>query len=458
MKKKTTIVGFIEIWFAALWIIFSVMLLALYVFLSTQLKNTLVRKGNMENIRQIENLLINDENGNLIIEEPYVLDKGYYVVLLNKENEVIAGSYPTALDGFVFESRKEEIREIKGKSYCFTYFRTHRHKDGEKYTLCGIADIRAAATMLDQVRTNIVAFFIIGMSGIVILFLFMSERIGRPLRRMREEVEKLGTDGFIGTASAESGFVEIDMLEEAYRRLYERMALAIESQNRFNTDVSHELRTPITVIQTQCQIGKERALESKDTETAEMMDVVERQAGKMNQIINILMLLSKLENGADRLSPEEFDLATLIETVTEDEEFLQASDRKIVCELEETTISADVNLIMIAFRNILSNAVKYSSDGSEIRIRCGTEGERPFCSVSDQGIGIQKESMDQIFNDFYRAEESRSSEGVGLGLSIAKKIMEIHGGEITVQSVPGEGSTFTLYFAPLPRQAAAYET
>ena len=103
---------------------------------------------------------------------------------------------------------------------------------------------------------------------------------------------------------------------------------------------------------------------------------------------------------------------------------------------------------MIAVRNILSNAVKYSGDGSQIRIRCGTVDGRPYCSAADQGIGIRKENMDQIFNAFYRAEESRSSEGMGLGLSLAKRIMEIHGGEIRVESVPGEGSTFTLYFAP----------
>ena len=449
MKKKITIVGFVEIWFAVLWIIFSVMLLSLYVLLSHQLKNSLVRKNNRDNIRQIRNLLVRDEEGDMVIEEPYVLDKGYYVVLLDKNNKVIAGSYPIALDGYEFDSRSEAIREIKGKEYCFTYSHSPHQDFGEKYTLCGIADIRVAATMLDEVRTNIAGFFILGMSGVVILFLFMSERIARPLRRMSEDAEKLGTDGFLGTASAESGFVEIDMLEEAYRRLYERMALVIESQNRFNSDVSHELRTPITVIQTQCQLGKEHALETKDTETAEMMDVVERQADKMNRIINILMFLTKLETGADRLRPEEFDLAMLIESVIEDEEFMQASDRKIICELEETIVSADVNLIMIAFRNILSNAVKYSSDGSEIRIRCGVEGGRPFCSVSDQGIGIRKESMGQIFNEFYRAEESRSSEGIGLGLPLTKKIMEIHGGEIKGESVPGEGSTFTLYFAPL---------
>ena len=126
---------------------------------------------------------------------------------------------------------------------------------------------------------------------------------------------------------------------------------------------------------------------------------------------------------------------------------------KTMFELKEFSIDAIGqsglgNLIMIAVRNILSNAVKYSGDGSQIRIRCGTVDGRPYCSAADQGIGIRKENMDQIFNAFYRAEESRSSEGMGLGLSLAKRIMEIHGGEIRAESVPGEGSTFTLYFAP----------
>lgn len=448
MKKKITIVGFIEIWFAVLWIIFSVMLLSLYILLSNQLKNSLVSKQNRDNIRQIQQLLVQDEHGNMVIEKPYILEKGYYCVLLDENDKVAAGSYPAALAGYEYNPNKNAILEINGEKFAVEYSHSPRRYTEKKYTLCGIADMRVAATKLDEIRTGIAGIFIIGMSVVVTLFLLTSERIARPLRRMTEDAEKLGTDGFSGRMAEESGFIEIDTLEDAYRRLFERMSSVIESQNRFNADVSHELRTPITVIKTQCQLGRERALELKDEESAEMMDVVERQADKMNRIINILMFLTKLENGAARLSTEEFDLAMLIESVCEDEEFVEASDRKIICELEETIVSADVNLIMIAFRNILSNAVKYSGDGSEIRIRCGTSDGRPYCSVSDQGIGIQKENLDQVFDEFYRAEESRSSEGVGLGLSLAKKIMEIHGGEIKAESVPGEGSTFTLCFAP----------
>ena len=448
MKKKVSIVGFSEIWFAVLWITFSIMLLSLYLLLSIHLKSTLVHKSNRENIRRIEHLLVQDDQEGITIEEPYTLDKGYFIVLLDQDNKVIAGSCPAEFRDYDFALKKEETLEIDGKKYHLDFKRIPHKEIRKIYVLCAIADIRAAATMLDEIRTNIIVFFILGVTGVIVLFFFVSERITRPLRRMSEDVEKLGTENLAANMPTETGFTEIDALEAAYRRLYERMALVIKNQNRFNADVSHELRTPITVIQTQCQLGKEHALEAKDEEIAEMMDVIDRQTEKMNRIINILMLLTKLESGTVRLNAEKFDLATLIETICDDEEFLQASDREIICELEETIVSADVNLIMIAVRNILSNAVKYSGDGSQIRIRCGIMDGRPYCSAADQGIGIRKENMDQIFNAFYRAEESRSSEGMGLGLSLAKRIMEIHGGEIRAESVPGEGSTFTLYFAP----------
>ena len=159
MKKKVSIVGFSEIWFAVLWITFSIMLLSLYLLLSIHLKSTLVHKSNRENIRRIEHLLVQDDQEGITIEEPYTLDKGYFIVLLDQDNKVIAGSCPAEFRDYDFALKKEETLEIDGKKYHLDFKRIPHKEIRKIYVLCAIADIRAAATMLDEIRTNIIVFF-----------------------------------------------------------------------------------------------------------------------------------------------------------------------------------------------------------------------------------------------------------------------------------------------------------
>ena len=448
MNKKTSVIGYIEIWFVVLWIMFSLMLFSMFYILSNQLENSLMRKTNRENMDMVERLIRKDGDDVLSMDESYALRKGYYVTVLDVNQRRVGGTCPTAFDEYRFDWTREGVEELSGRKYILSYKVIHHEDRSKNLILCGIADTHAASTVLDDLRVNIIVFVLLSMGLLLIVCLILKRRIAGPLRKMNEDVERLGaTMSFTGEKVTESGFVEIDMLEDAYMKLFEKMSSVIESQNRFNADVSHELRTPITVIQTQCQLSRERAIETGDRDLTELLDVIDRQTDRMKQTINILIRLSKLESGAAKLSPEQFDLALLVESVCEGEESIASADRKFVFELEETILSADVNLIMIAFRNLLSNAVKYSSAGSEIRIRCGTEGGRPFCSVSDKGIGISKETMGKVFDHFYRAENSRASEGIGLGLPLTAKIMELHGGEVKAESTSGEGSTFTLYFA-----------
>ena len=447
-ENKKSVIRFIEIWFVVLWILFSLMLFSMYYLLSNQLENILMRNTNRENIQMVEKLIRKNGSDTISLDESYALRKGYYVVVLDMDHRQIGGTCPTAFDDYPFDRTDESVVELNSRKYVLSYEIIHRKDRTKDLILCGIADTHAAFTVLDNIKLNIIGFIVIALTLLIIVCLLLRERIAGPLRKMNEDALRLGNEmNFNGEKITESGFMEIDMLEEAYMKLFEKMSSVIDSQNRFNADVSHELRTPITVIQTQCQLSRERALETGDRDKIELIDVIDRQTERMKKIINILIRLSKLEGGAAVLSPEQFDLAMLVESACEGEESAAFADRKVVFELEETIISADVNLIMIAFRNILSNAVKYSGSGSEIRISCGTAEGRPFCSVSDQGIGIRKETMDKIYDNYYRSEESRSSEGFGLGLSLTRKIMELHGGEVKGESVPGEGSTFTLYFA-----------
>lgn len=449
VKPKLTVMRFIIMWFVFLWVTFSVTLLGVFGMLSQQLEIYLIRKTIRENMRYYERHLFVDGDGNVSMDEEDPLDAGYYVILQGSDGTHILGKEPEALRDYVFEDVAEEYIIEDGIRYIVSCrkYDTRKHVGEKKdYILCGIADPNSAPTMLDELKLAVIGFLIFSFLMLIAVYWILKRRVDLPLKRMSEDALEIGADrDFSSGNHYESGFYEIDTLEQAYLQLYEKMAEVIRNQETFNSNVSHELRTPLTVIGAQCEVSREAARKDGDDKLVEALSVIDEQAEKMREMINILLRLSRLKIGNAKLELEEFDLVSVVEAVC-DEESVTDSGRKIICDLEETMICADVNLIMIAVRNLLSNAIKYSFPNGEIRVRCAVKDGRAFCSVSDQGIGITEDSMGRIFDNFYRGEESRSSEGIGLGLSLAKQIMEIQGGEITVESCAGEGSTFTLWF------------
>ncbi len=439
---------FITFWFVFLWIVFSVLLIGMFSLLSRQLELYLIRKNNRSNMRDYKQHLLINDSGDVTVEDVDPLEKGYYVIIQDPDGNRVYGEGPEALEDYVFEIQEDDHITVEEDRYIVSnlIYRRKNSTDRRGYAVCGIADTTQVTTLFDDLKLVVIGFTVFSFVILVIVYLFMRRRIDLPLRKMTAaaaNIRVMKTDP--EKLHYESGFYEIDTLEKAYLELYEEMAAVIERQDHFNSNVSHELRTPLTVIQAQCQVLRETSAQNGDEKLMEAFDVIERQTEKMREIINILLRLSRLKSGVAKLDLEEFDLVNVIEAVC-DEAVAEGADREFVFDMEETTVRADVNLISIAVRNLISNAVKYSEPGSEIRVRCGTRDKRAYCSVSDGGIGIQESAMERIYDSFYRGEESRSSDGFGLGLSLTKRIIEIHGGEIAVESDPGEGSTFTLWF------------
>ncbi len=443
---------FITSWFVFLWVISSILMIGMFSFLSRQLELHLIRKDNRSNMRDYKQHLQVSGDGTISEEEADPLEKGYYIVIQDSDGNIIYGERPEGLADYVFHVQEEDHVTVEEERYVVSnlLYRDKDDPDRKRYVIYGIADIQSVTTLFDDLKIVVFGFTLFSFVMLVFLYLFMKRRIDLPLRKMTETAVNISvSQADPEQLHYESGFYEIDTLEKAYLHLYEEMAEVIERQDHFNANVSHELRTPLTVIQAQCQVMRDKALTDNNEELTEAFDVIERQAEKMREVINILLRLSRLRSGVAKLDIEEFDLVNVIEAVC-DEAVAEGADRKFIYDLEETIVRADVNLISIAIRNLISNAVKYSSTDSEIRVKCGTLNGRPYCCVADGGVGISESAMKRIYDSFYRGEESRSSEGFGLGLSLTKRIIEIHGGEITVESQPGIGSTFTLWFNSQP--------
>jgi PAS domain S-box-containing protein len=213
-------------------------------------------------------------------------------------------------------------------------------------------------------------------------------------------------------------------------------------KDEFLTTAAHELRTPLTSIQGFSEILLTRDL--TEDRQRHYFRIINRQSAWLAQIIEQLLDISRLEAGRGlEIQPEPVSMASLVNEVLR--AFIEANGHIFLVEglADAPTVRGDPFRLTQVVQNLVSNAVKYSPEGSTITIRGAVGPDRLVVSVLDEGIGMTPEEMDHLFERFYRAD-TVSTGGTGLGLAICKLIVEGHGGEIHAESKPGEGSTFTF--------------
>ncbi len=225
----------------------------------------------------------------------------------------------------------------------------------------------------------------------------------------------------------------------------------LENMRRdFVANVSHELRTPVTSIKGFVETLMDGS-DKDPADTARFMAIVSKHADRLNAIIEDLLFLSRIEQGPsqDDAIFDVVEMDRIVDSVIENFSPAAAERRMDIVKNCAAGIStrASAQLLEHALGNILDNAIKYSQEGSSIRVSCSRDGEGVVMEVRDEGIGIPASDLPRIFERFYRVDKARSREmgGTGLGLAIAKHIVQAHGGRITVESEPGVGSTFTVH-------------
>lgn len=222
-------------------------------------------------------------------------------------------------------------------------------------------------------------------------------------------------------------------------------------RSEFIANVSHELKTPLTVIRNCAETLLSGAIDDK-ANSRQFLEKIEKHAMNLAGLIEDIIELSRLETGREKKEISAVDIAELAEKCADT---LSGSagkkDIKIKAECKGCVLSGSKEHIYRAMLNIVDNAVNYTENRGIVRIFCEKDGQSTKIRVSDTGIGIPRESLPRIFERFYRVDPARSREsgGTGLGLAIVKHIMELHGGNVSVESELGKGSTFTLVF---PRQ------
>lgn len=316
----------------------------------------------------------------------------------------------------------------------------------ERPPLLGLAEI--SATFRDEVLLPLIEA---GGAALILAFLlaFALERwIAAPLQRIAASAERIAAGN--STPIPLEGPKEVQNLARAINEMTEKVQVSQQSQRDFVANVSHELKTPLTSIQ-----GFAQAILDGAANTPESLDqaahVILDEAGRMYRLVMDLLTLARLDAGTADLHAELLDLVPLLQGVAT--RFLpQARQARInlQCQLDPVPeILGDGDRLAQVFGNLVDNAIKYTPKGGQVLLRSHMEGDKVVVRVADSGAGISPDDLTRIFERFYRTDKSRQSgpnRGAGLGLAIARQIIQAQGGTITASSSLGHGSEFAVRF------------
>ena len=272
--------------------------------------------------------------------------------------------------------------------------------------------------------------------------------VDRPVKLITQATERIMQGDFSVRVrpmhgAGMEGFNQIGMAINA-------MAKELSGTETLRTDfianVSHELKTPLAVMGNYATMLQRPGI--TEEERCEYAKAISEATRKLAQLITNILKLNKLENQQIFPQPKEFDLGEqLCECLLGFEDAWEAKGLEIETDLEDDVrIKPDPELLSLVWNNLISNAVKFTPDGGTIGLSLKTEGGSVVVQVRDTGCGMKPEVGQHIFEKFYQGDTSHATQGNGLGLALVKRVVDILNGEIGVQSVYGEGSTFTVKF------------
>jgi len=252
-----------------------------------------------------------------------------------------------------------------------------------------------------------------------------------------------------------TGFI-VSMTDISDRKLYEEKLannLAQEKEitqlkSRFISMTSHEFRTPLAVISSSVGIMKKFGHKLSEEKKQAHFQTIEKYIQHTTRLLDDILMINSAEAGEIKLNPEAIDLYSFCQNLVA--EMQMSSDRHQIlftCHSQTSDliqVSLDLKLLREILTNLLSNAIKYSPDGGEVNLDLTMKPEKVIFQVKDGGIGIPTSDEEKLFEHFHRASNVGTIQGTGLGLSIVKQCVDLHGGQITVQSQVGQGTTFTV--------------
>lgn len=240
-----------------------------------------------------------------------------------------------------------------------------------------------------------------------------------------------------------SRYDDLDEIMENLNKMAEELSKNEMLKTDFISNVSHEIKTPLAIIQNYAVALQNEKLTNE--ERKEYVKILTQASSRLNDLVANVLKLNKLEN--QRLNAEIKPVRleeSIAQAIFAFEDLIEKKQLDLDCDLDEITVNTAQAYIEIVWNNLLSNAVKFTPQKGKIKISLKKKGDKAVFSITDSGIGMNSETGKHIFDKFYQGDTSHAKEGNGLGLALVKKVIDLLGGEIKVESQLGKGATFTV--------------
>jgi two-component system heavy metal sensor histidine kinase CusS len=308
-------------------------------------------------------------------------------------------------------------------------------------------EVTQGEALLTQYRRVLFLVLALGIICSAIVGAIIARKGMQPLAEITDAAQKVTASHLHERIVPARWPKELVDLAKAFDEMLDRLEESFTRLSQFSADLAHELRTPITNLMGEAEVALSRSRTSE--EYRHVLESALEEYGRLARMIDSLLFLARADNAETKLQRASLDVATEVQGVLDFYSAL-AEEQQIQVKCQGTgTLNADRILFRRALTNLVSNALHYTPAGGTVTVAVATPAQKTVeIRVSDTGCGISQEHLPKVFDRFYRIDpaRSRSTEGLGLGLSIVKSIMTLHGGEVSLQSEPSAGTTVTLRF------------
>lgn len=444
MKKSISIKARVTIWYTVSMIIIISLVLIFLVSFSQQIsKNQLQQKLIdivTDTIQEVE-----FDNGELNNEMDFY-NNGVSLFIYDINGYLIA---PRVNQGIQVDSLLEDqtVKVVDSIGERWLVYDVFGEKDNTNYWIRGIISMSGTRQTLSDMTVIALCILPIFVFITAIGGFYITKRAFIPIKNIAETADTINSGNDLSSRikikNANSND-ELSYLVRTMNDMLSRLQSSFETEKQFTSDVSHELRTPIAVIISQCEYilsGKADKNEEKQA-----FETILKNSKRMSDIVSQLLMFVRAENGKFKPNMENINISMLCEMLVMDfETVCQQKGIKIESNIKSDIYTiCDEVLIARLITNIITNAIKYNKPFGSINIELYESNGYVVLNVSDTGIGISEEDINNIWKRFYRVDSSRSGEGTGLGLSMVKWIVDIHDGDISVKSTINVGSEFIV--------------
>lgn len=441
-RKRLSIKTRVTLWYTTLLAVLVGLVAAAVLVMSDSMEEMQAKKILENAVNHAADLLVYDGTDVTFLEPVDTYEGGIYLLFYDEKYQFLDGSWPRKFPNGIDAANRAFQAVRQGNTTYYVYDHLLEFESGGVW-IRGIYEAIGAQFILDSV----VRVILIVLPTLVVLAALGGWLITRNAFRVVDELRQQA-DSISGGQDLSRRIPVNGERDELYHlagtlnRMFDRLEDSFQAEQQFISDVSHELRTPTAVILAECQY----ALGAEQAEQTAALEVIQRQGKRMSRMTEEMLTLSRMERGQTQLAREETDLTELVEVICEDQQELLPEHLTLRWELEPVTAEVHQDMMIRLVINLLNNAVRYAK--SEILVTLTCHHDTVTLTVADDGVGIEPEHQKRIFQRFYQVDgaRARKSGGLGLGLAMCDQIIRQHGGRISVESTPGEGSRFFVTF------------